>query len=97
MQAQQPAFERAVPHRVHTLGTDAELESGIGGPREHSRIPTRETLAQHLAQLFHQRARGIAVFEAHAIGRIGGEEPLALIVRFARRPGIGEAAAVEGY
>ncbi len=29
LQAQQPAFQRAIPHRVHALGADAELEAGI--------------------------------------------------------------------
>ena len=58
VQAQQAALERAVPHRVHALGANAELEARVGRAGEDRRIPAGEIRAQHAAQLLHQRARG---------------------------------------
>ena len=42
VQPQQAAFERAVPHRVHALGADAELEARIRRAGEDRRIPAGE-------------------------------------------------------
>ena len=49
VQAQQPALDRAVPHGVHALGADPELEAGVGRTREDRRIPAGEMRAQHFA------------------------------------------------
>ena len=63
----------------HTVCTrSARIPSSRPASGEPARITAshpREMLAQHFAELLHQRAGGVTIFEAHAVWRIGGEEP----------------------
>src|SRR6185295_7954645 len=91
VQSQQPAFERAIPHRVHTLGANTELEAGVRRARQDGGVPAGEVRAQHGAQFLHERACRVLVLEAYSVRRIGGEKS----GLHRTRPGLGEPAGRE--
>src|SRR5205807_781957 len=90
LDSQQPALDRAVPDAVRAMRAQAQLLTELRRAGERRGVPNLEALAQHLTQLSVQRARALAVGEAHAVGRIGAEEPGPISLARRERRGLGQ-------
>ena len=97
LDSQQPALDRAVPDAVRAMRAEAQLHTELRRAGEHRSVPTLEALAQHLTQLAVQRARALAVGEAHAVGRIGAEEPGPIRLARRERRGLGQQPRLEAH
>ncbi len=68
--AQEAAFDGAVPDGVDAVGSQAQLEAEIRGAREDDGLPAFEALLEYFAELSVELTGLLVVLQAHAVRRV---------------------------